>query len=235
MRIAIAGAHRVFAGALESLLRRSGHEIAVCAVGLDAAASAVAREQADVCVLDADLPGARRPGAIENAMAASPGTAFVVLADSSEAEELARAVAAGVHGAALKTDDFVEFLRVLTGASGRVAGRPAGRAVLSLAAQAALRPVRQNLCYPELARLLTRREHEVLARLVHGESTTSMARSMGVRLSTTRTYVDSVLFKLGVHSRLEAVAYAVREGIIDVAEPRSLGEGEDGEPNAISG
>jgi two-component system nitrate/nitrite response regulator NarL len=41
---------------------------------------------------------------------------------------------------------------------------------------------------------------------------------MGVRLSTLRTHIDSVLIKLGVHSRLEAVAYAVREGIIEVRD-----------------
>ena len=70
--------------------------------------------------------------------------------------------------------------------------------------------------YPALDHLLTPREREVLARLVHGEGTTSMARSMGVQLSTIRTYIDSVLIKLGVHSRLEAVAYAVKEGIIEV-------------------
>jgi two-component system nitrate/nitrite response regulator NarL len=51
---------------------------------------------------------------------------------------------------------------------------------------------------------------------------------MGVRLSTTRTHVDSVLIKLGVHSRLEAVAYAVREGIIDVSQT-------GGAPDALSG
>jgi two-component system, NarL family, nitrate/nitrite response regulator NarL len=71
----------------------------------------------------------------------------------------------------------------------------------------------------------------VLARLVHGEGTTSMARSMGVQLSTIRTYIDSVLIKLGVHSRLEAVAYAVREGIIDV----DAGLGEEPTLDALSG
>jgi two-component system, NarL family, nitrate/nitrite response regulator NarL len=60
-----------------------------------------------------------------------------------------------------------------------------------------------------------------------------MARSMGVRLSTTRTHVDSLLIKLGVHSRLEAVAFAVREGIIAV--PGSSGESAEGEPSALSG
>jgi two-component system nitrate/nitrite response regulator NarL len=231
LRIVIADAHRIFAGALESLLRRSGHDVVGCVAGLGAAADAVLREHADACVLDADLAGSGEPGALQEAIAGSPRTAFVVLADSPKSPGLAGTLAAGVHGAALKTDDFVEVLRVLTGAVGRLARRTAGGAVLSLSTQAAHRPVRRSTRYPALDHLLTPREREVLARLVHGEGTTGMARSMGIRLSTTRTHIDSVLIKLGVHSRLEAVAYAVREGIVDVPgilEP-------EGMPDALSG
>jgi len=50
---------------------------------------------------------------------------------------------------------------------------------------------------------------------VRGESTVAIARAMGVRISTARTHIDGVLCKLGAHSRLEAVAYAVREGLVD--------------------
>jgi DNA-binding NarL/FixJ family response regulator len=230
LRIVIADAHRIFAGALESLLRRSGHDVVDCVAGLDAAADVVMREQADVCVLDADLAGSGQPGALQEAIAGSPRTAFVVLADSPESTGFAGTLAAGVHGAALKTDDFVEVLRVLTGAASRLARRAAGGPVLSLSAQAARRPVRHSAGYPALDRLLTPREREVLARLVHGESTTDIARSMGVRLSTTRTHIDSVLIKLGVHSRLEAVAYAVKEGIVNVP-----GLGPESTPDVLSG
>lgn len=227
----IADAHRIFAGALGSLLRRSGHDVVGCVAGLAAAVDTVQREQADACVLDADLAGHGQPGALQEAIADSPRTAFVVLADSPDSPGLAVTLAAGVHGAALKTDDFVEVLRVLTGAASRLARRTVGGAVLSLSAQAAHRPVRHSTRYPALDHLLTPREREVLARLVQGESTTSMARSMGVQLSTTRTHIDSVLIKLGVHSRLEAVAYAVREGIIDVPGRLEM----EGAPDALSG
>ncbi|MGH3202464.1 MAG: LuxR C-terminal-related transcriptional regulator [Streptosporangiaceae bacterium] len=212
----IADAHRIFAGALESLLRRSGHEVVGCVVGLDDAMELSLREQADACVLDLGLASTCEPGALQEAMASSPRTAFVVLADSPGSAGFAGTLAAGVHGAALKTDDFVEVQRVLTGAVGRLARRSPGGAVLSQAAQAVHRPVRHSPRYPALDHLLTPREREVLARLVRGESTPSMARAMGVRLSTTRTHIDSVLIKLGVHSRLEAVAYAIKEGIIDL-------------------
>lgn len=231
MRIVITDPHRAFAGALESLLRRSDHKVVGCATVLDAATEAIAREQADACVFDADL--ACEPGALERAMAVAPGTAFVVLADSPESAGLDIAITAGVHGAALKTDDFVEFMRVLNGASARATRRSAGGAALSLSAQAARRRSRSSANRHALAESLTPREHEVLARLVRGESTTSMARSMGVRLSTTRTHVDSILIKLGVHSRLEAVAYAVKEGIIAV--PGVSAGWAEGEPGALSG
>ena len=56
-------------------------------------------------------------------------------------------MAAGAHGAALKTDDFVEVMRVLNGACARATRRSAGGAVLSLSAQAARRRSRQR---PEL-------------------------------------------------------------------------------------
>jgi len=216
LKVVIADAHRIFATALESLLKRSGHDVVGCVAGLDAAVEQIAQEQADACVLDIVLAANSHSGALQEAMAGAPRTAFVVLADSRNSPGFAAALAAGVHGAALKTDDFVEVLRVLTGATARLARRPGGGVVLSLSAQAAHRPARHSTRYPALDHLLTPREREVLTRLVYGESTTCMARSMGVRLSTLRTHIDSVLIKLGVHSRLEAVAYAVREGIIEV-------------------
>jgi two-component system nitrate/nitrite response regulator NarL len=231
LRIVIADAHRIFADALKSLLRRSGHEVVGCVAGLDAAANSILREHADACVLDVGLAVSCQANALQEAIANSPRTAFVVLADSQECEGFTATLAAGVHGAALKTDDFVEVLRVLTGAVGRLPQRPASGALLSLSVQAAHRPVRRSMRYPALDHLLTPREREVLALLVHGEGTTSMARSMGVQLSTIRTYIDSVLIKLGVHSRLEAVAYAVREGIIDVG----AGLGEEPTLEALSG
>lgn len=58
---------------------------------------------------------------------------------------------------------------------------------------------------------LTEREAEVLRRIVAGQGTRPMASEMGVTINTLRGYVQSVLTKLGVHSRLEAAAIA-REG-----------------------
>jgi two-component system nitrate/nitrite response regulator NarL len=214
MRIVIADAHQVFAEALTSLLRRAGHEIVGFATALDAAAAIVEREQVDACVMDISLPGAGVPGAVARVTARAQRTAFVVLAESADVQGLAGMLGAGVRGVALKSDEFIEILRVMTGAtSSRASSRGA---VLSMAAQTSVSPSRRSRSADDRAQFLTQRELEALARLVRGQSTTAIARSMGVRVSTARSHVDAVLTKLGAHSRLEAVAYAVREGLVDI-------------------
>ena len=64
---------------------------------------------------------------------------------------------------------------------------------------------------------LTEREREVLDSLAEGHSTAVIAERLGVRAATARSHVQSVLMKLGVHSRVAAVAFAVERGLVDVA------------------
>jgi DNA-binding NarL/FixJ family response regulator len=66
----------------------------------------------------------------------------------------------------------------------------------------------------QLARLLTPREREALCHLVRGLDTSQLARAMGISWATARSHVQSVLTKLGVHSRLEAATVAVRHGLV---------------------
>jgi two-component system, NarL family, nitrate/nitrite response regulator NarL len=65
-----------------------------------------------------------------------------------------------------------------------------------------------------VARSLTRREREVLTFLVDGASGAEMAAGLSLSPHTVRTHVQNVMSKLQVHSRVEAVAYAVRHQIV---------------------
>lgn len=67
----------------------------------------------------------------------------------------------------------------------------------------------------ELAAHLTEREWQSLELLVTGLNTRRMAGAMSVSVTTVRTHVQSLLAKLGVNSRLEAVALSVRTGLLD--------------------
>ena len=59
---------------------------------------------------------------------------------------------------------------------------------------------------------LTVREREVLELIGHGLDNKSIAAALGIRLTTTRSHVQRVLEKLGVHSKLQAMRYAQRPG-----------------------
>jgi DNA-binding NarL/FixJ family response regulator len=61
---------------------------------------------------------------------------------------------------------------------------------------------------------LTKREKEILRRLAGGATTMEIAGGLRISLSTTRNHIKSVLGKLRVHSRLEAVAVALRSGLV---------------------
>lgn len=65
---------------------------------------------------------------------------------------------------------------------------------------------------------LTPREQEILGQLVRGSSTSEMAQKLVISEVTVRNHVRHIHAKLGVHSRLEAVAYAIRFGLVSFPE-----------------
>ena len=67
-----------------------------------------------------------------------------------------------------------------------------------------------------MASHLTSRERECLMMLVEGLDTAAMVDLLGVSRTTVRTHLQSVLTKLGVHSRLEAASFAVRHRLPDL-------------------
>jgi DNA-binding CsgD family transcriptional regulator len=70
-----------------------------------------------------------------------------------------------------------------------------------------------------LLRSLSERERQVLALLVRGYSNRRIADTCFLSLNTVRTHVQNVLVKLGVHSKLEAAALAVRQGLVSIEDP----------------
>jgi DNA-binding NarL/FixJ family response regulator len=69
-----------------------------------------------------------------------------------------------------------------------------------------------------LLRSLSERERQVLAMLAHGWSNRRIAETCFLSLNTVRTHVQNVLVKLGVHSKLEAAALAVRQGLVSLED-----------------
>jgi PAS domain S-box-containing protein len=61
---------------------------------------------------------------------------------------------------------------------------------------------------------LTKREREVLSLLAQGHGTADIAESLSISAATVRNHVQSILHKLQVHSRVEAIAYAFDHGLV---------------------
>jgi DNA-binding NarL/FixJ family response regulator len=130
----------------------------------------------------------------------------VILSASADVDDLSRAARAGA-AAFLRKDQPVA---VIGDALRRVAdGRPVPTPPL-------FRRVGRSEEHERVRRLvsgLTERERQVLALLTKARDTTEICRSLGVGASTARTHVQNVLLKLGVHTRLQAVALIVSSGI----------------------
>jgi two-component system nitrate/nitrite response regulator NarL len=204
MRLLLCDAHRVFAESLAVVLTESGYHVVAITRTIDEALAALSREPVDVCVLDA---GGSSPGVLDRLgelRAVAPGTGIVLLAES--AAGLVPAAAAGVDGFAYRNQHVADVIDTIERVHG---GETVGPAVARRDPPAALDDAHR------LAALLTRREREVLCLLVQGEDSNGVARTMGVSWATARSHIQSALTKLGVHSRVEAAAVAVRYGLID--------------------
>lgn len=62
---------------------------------------------------------------------------------------------------------------------------------------------------------LTRREYQILTLLVRGQSTRAIAAALALSPSTVRNHIQSILTKLHVHSRLEAITYVMERGLLN--------------------
>jgi DNA-binding NarL/FixJ family response regulator len=164
---------------------------------------AVAEGDIDVCLMDLTFPGASGFDAIRAITASSPTTHVVVLSGSSTSEE--RALDAGATAFVVKDDDLERVIGVVEHVHrhGVAPASPRGSSDPVTAGDGS----RTHL---------TAREQEVLERLVRGERTQAIAAGMGISYATARTHVQNVLHKLGVHSRLEAVAFALNHALVSV-------------------
>ncbi|MEV1287641.1 response regulator transcription factor [Micromonospora sp. NPDC049679] len=171
------------------------------------AIAAARRHRPDVVLLDRRLPDGDGIEAIPQLREAAPEMRVLVLTGEATAAVATRVVEAGGGGLMLKTarlDELTAAIRQV--ASGDVAFAPA-----------LLAGVFDRLTgrLSTGGRTLTARERETLALLADGASTDEISDRLQVTRNTARNHVQRVLEKLGARSKLEAVAIARREGLLD--------------------
>jgi len=160
--------------------------------------------QPDVILMDLMLPGMDGTAATHLIRQQFPKTQVVVLTSFKEQEVVQNALHAGAIGYLLKDVSADELARAIRAAH-------SGRATLSPeAAQALVNAANQP---PVPGQDLTERERAVLALMVEGLNNTQIAGRLFVSPSTIKSHVSHILSKLGVASRTEAVALAMRHGL----------------------
>jgi two-component system nitrate/nitrite response regulator NarL len=204
--------HVVFLDALAAVLLQQDYAVTIAGT-VSETVEAVAREQPDMCLVDRHFGGEDSIEAIGKMLVASPATKVLVLSADPDADGIMAALSAGAAGFLHKT----RGVTALTAAISRVLR---GEVVIDVPrATTRPRPPGHDDAH-RLAAHLTDREREILALLVEGLDTAAIARKLTVSRTTVRTHVQSVLTKLGVHSRLEAASVAVRYHLLEDG-PRS--------------
>lgn len=175
------------------------------------AVAAAVRLKPDVVVVDYNLPdrsGAEAAGAI---LSSKAGSAVVMISPDDDNEVLRQSLEAGAAGYVLKSASLAELVDVIrTAADGELAV-PAElfAKVIKLQRDRA----EQRSDRDRAVRYLTDRELEVLRRISQGLDNRQIASSLGVSVNTVRGHVQKVLEKLGVHSKLGAMARSKELGI----------------------
>jgi two-component system, NarL family, nitrate/nitrite response regulator NarL len=210
MRIVLCDHHVVFAESLGHLLAERGAEVIAVTNQFDDARLVLENKLVDICLLDVVFGEENVVDRLGELREASPTTDLVLLCGRVDHALVGAATAAGVRGIAEKRQPVVEILdllaRVHLGQTAIPAHPAAGPARVST------RSVPNDA--QRLAAYLTAREREVLSALVRGDSTAKLARNLGIAAATARCHIQSVLTKMGAHSRLEVATTAVRSGMV---------------------
>jgi DNA-binding NarL/FixJ family response regulator len=171
-------------------------------------------EGIDLAVVDLDLPDGDGTEIIGDLREANPHGAVLVLTASADRESYARAVEAGAAGVLHKS---VRIKEVVVTAQRLMAGEPllSTDEVVELL-QLAGRKREQNYKARHAVESLTPREWEVLQELAEGLSDREISERLHVGIGTVRNHIVSIFTKLGVHSRLQALVFAVRHELIEI-------------------
>ena len=205
--------HAIFRDGLRSLLSTQGHDIVGEAKNGREAIDLARRLKPDLILMDVQMPEIDGLAATRTLTAELPDVKVIILTATEDDAKLFEAIKSGAQGYLLKNLEADDFFSMLDRAS---LGEPAltpnlARKLLHEFARPAADQHDQNA--------LTAREREVLELMVEGiTSNRRLAKRLGLSENTVKFHVRNILDKLRLHTRAEAVGYALRKKIV---EPQS--------------
>lgn len=168
---------------------------------------------ADVALAHIDDP-AGIPAMVERFRRAGCRTPLLILAPRRDVETLAAAAgsdAAGVVTTSAGVDELIRAVRVVVGGGSLMSDRELREVLVFL-------DERRRKEAAEGAPVLTTRERQILQLLVDGLSARDIDTRLRISPGTRRTHMSNILSKLGVHSQIQAVASALRRGLIQLSD-----------------
>lgn len=207
--------HRVLTDTLQAVVEHDPQlKLAAPPVHTPEEAIRISGEQRpDIVLMDVEFRGSMSGiEATRRIKDVSPATKVVVMTAHEDERLLVEAVEAGASGFLHKTEGVDELLAALRAAA-------AGEILIDRNELARLLPLmarereRRREAHAKIEQL-TDREREILGMLAEGLRNDDIATKLSISPQTVQTHVRNTLAKLDVHSKLEAVAFAVRHGAI---------------------
>lgn len=195
IRIVIAEDQQMMLGALGSLLNlEEDMEVVGKSSNGEEAIALVHKLQPDICVMDIEMPIKSGLDAAEELK--DQGCKFIILTTFARAGYFQRAIKAGVSGYLLKDSPSEELAKTIRSVM-------AGKRVYA--------PELMDDFYSE-ENPLTEREKEVLELVAHGKNTNEIADELSIKSGTVRNYISTILDKLEVKNRIEAITRSKEKG-----------------------
>jgi DNA-binding NarL/FixJ family response regulator len=205
IRVLLADDHPPFLDGLRLLLETAGLQVVATARDGRELLDLAAGHEADVAVVDVDMPGLDGVAAAAELARRHPDLAVLMLTMHDDDASVRRALTAGARGYVVKGAGHGAVVRAVQAVADgdTVLSGGVGRGLLTGASTSAAVP------FPEL----TEREREVLDLVAQGLGNAAIAQRLHLSLKTVQNHVSSVLTKLSVGSRAEAVARARDHGL----------------------
>jgi DNA-binding NarL/FixJ family response regulator len=158
----------------------------------------------DVLVLDVELPGLSGVEVARRLRAAGSPVRVLALSAHDAAGYVEGLLQSGAAGYLLKDDAAIDLAQAIRGIAAGEQGWCSRRVVERLAQR-----------QPPRRLPLSAREQHVLRLVAHGRRNDQIARELGIAPKTVENHVSSILTKLGLHNRGDAVAWAWGQGLVD--------------------
>jgi DNA-binding NarL/FixJ family response regulator len=211
IRVLIVDDHRMFAEALRLALDGERDVEVVGVAGFADQVDDLARKlNPAVALVDLDTPGRDPVEGVRAVLRGAPEASVLALLTQQSDLLVARSVEAGAAGHLSKYEPVtavVDLVRRAASEKDLLGPRERRRLMGRLHHRRAEQATAQ-----QRADRLTARELEILQHMANGESPVVIATTLGMSPATLRTHVQNVIMKLGVHSKTEALAFAIRHG-----------------------